>query len=272
MAQLLIFILEDGLISENPPLSNPDTPTKIYDHVIMLLKGKKPQTRLLMMEIVCWTIYPVRPILFEELQDVLEPAGLTKTDLVTICAGFVIVDPSTRTIQPYTSDIRHLLENCLVDEEGRPQMITMTKRCLSYLERKTSLLGGSRAKQDLPGLLQDHPFLYYAVLFWGRHDWDNTMETDSAMRLLKNKAARKSMIQIMHRWRDANLPNFQYLPRTLKDLVSDIKELSPYSSAVHFATVYGLPTLADALKESGCDLPTKDSNGDTAWMLRLSNR
>ena len=156
-----------------------------YDGALRRIESQKDGFRFLAKRLLGWLTYSKRLMTITEVQHALaiEPdtsdldeENLSDLDeIVSFCAGLVIVDEETQIIRlvHYTTQ-EYLARNGDTILPSAQQDIAVS--CLTYLlydELGDGWLGGKRVDQlyttSIENRLQRHPFLDYAARYWATH-------------------------------------------------------------------------------------------------------
>jgi len=160
---------------EKLPLSS-----EAYDYAfgsaIERIEAQVADQRDLAKQVISWIVRAKRPISVEELQHALavepgepelDPDNLPQIeDMVAVCAGLVTVDKDSNTIRlvHYTAQEYFDRTRSYIFPESH-----LAVTCLSYLLFREFARGPHKNHTSIERLLDNHPFLSYAVRHWGHH-------------------------------------------------------------------------------------------------------
>ena len=235
--------------------SKTDKYRKAYDDTIERIKGQSQEG----MQILCWVAWAKRPLKVHELQhalaveegdrDIDEGNILSNNDIVSSCAGLVIVDASSSVVRLVHYTIQEYFEDSKLRLfPGVERYIS--RACMAYL----SLDIFDSDKQDRQNWVELHeykdqyPFFSYAIKYWGDHaaEWSSY---------------------------DAFLLAFLQARTKRKVPEDDIHMPDSSMKGIHIAAFLGLTQAIEALKETGNDVLQQDSRGRTplSWAAELGH-
>ncbi|KAI9848948.1 MAG: hypothetical protein M1837_005837 [Sclerophora amabilis] len=160
----------------------PDALAHVYKEVMERIKGQKPGFRELAEKVLCWVTYAKRPLTISELQYALaveigEPQ-LDKENLpeaeemVSTCAGIVIIDQESNIIRLVHYTTQEYLENHIHGwiPNARTDIVVTCLTCLSF--NILSPEGNCVTWKETQDELYHNVFLDYAAHHWGHHAFD----------------------------------------------------------------------------------------------------
>ena len=151
------------------------------------IEGQLEGDRELAKRVLSWITFAKRPLTTAEICCALavEPEETENypdnvpdsDDIVSVCAGLVIVDQESAVIRlvHYTTQeyFERTRDACIPDGQLRT-----TRTCLTYLCFDVFQSGSCSTEEEYDERLQEHPFLDYAAKHWGEHA--RTVEEDVA--------------------------------------------------------------------------------------------
>ena len=253
--------LEDKLTEKqiNTALDNmkkgEDGLDKAYDDTVNRIANQGQGIRELAQKGLFWIVYVNRPLTTEELRHALavEP-GTCKLDeanlcpvkdMVSSCAGLVIVDSNIVRLVHYTTHEyfqRHSLKNF-----GNVHRDIIATTCLTYLSYDV-FAEGDLKKSELESRLQQNAFLKYAAQNWASHIRDPQQSVgDLALKFLMDDGKASASSQIL-------------FPRYLQRFCG-----------MHLVAYFGLYDIMVRLLEEK-DPDSKDSTGRTPLFYAVEKR
>lgn len=223
------------------------------------LKDQKELAR----KVLSWITYAKRPLATLELQHALsveiEPAdpeldedNLPQIeDMVSVCAGLVIVDEETDIIRlaHYTTEeyFQRTGEKWFPNAEA-----DMAKICVAYLSFDTFQRGFCLTDLDFETRLYLHAFYDYAAQNWGYHAYAASKKVEQIiLKFLKEESkvasAAQAMIALNCRWGGSRV------------------------TGVHLAAYFGLTDALRTLLQNGQGPDLKDSHGRTPLSYAAEN-
>jgi ankyrin repeat protein len=149
-----------------------------YKTILSRIESRGPRHEGLAKKALSWTVYSKRPLETTELQHALaigtkESAFdhgnlVTIEDLISLCAGLLHIDESSKSIRLIHATAQEFLErthNSWASET--PSSLTDT--CITYLSYDTIEEHLSGFEGELPKTLLSHPFYNYAAENWVSH-------------------------------------------------------------------------------------------------------
>jgi ankyrin repeat protein len=183
-------------------------------------------------------------------------------DLLSVCAGLVIVDQKSAVVRPvhYTTQV-YLERNRGTWYSGAALHIAST--CLTYLSFDLFKTGSCSSDEDFEKRLEENEFLDYAAKHWGEHVMK--VESDAcalACSFLSNNCLVSSATQVLLS------PTYKYRGYS--------QAYPKNSTGAHLAARFGLSLTMEAMlgpqgQERESDLTRKDSEGQTPLYLAAAN-
>jgi hypothetical protein len=225
-----------------------------YGEALQRIEGQLVGDRELARKALSWITLAKRPLTTAEIccalavepdEDKVDPENvLTPGDLVSVCAGLVVVDQESaviRLVHYTTQEYFTRTEN--VWNPGSQLHIATT--CLTYLSFSTFQSGCCSTDKEFEARLQQNQFLDYAAKHWGSHV--KTVETEVAAlacELLQGKSF-PCVAQVL--W----VPNNNY---------QGYSNAYPVSTALHYTSQIGLPGIAEKVL-ANVSVPIVDVKG-----------
>ncbi|KAL8893509.1 MAG: hypothetical protein Q9192_005193 [Flavoplaca navasiana] len=149
-----------------------------YREALQRIEGQLDNDRKLAKRILLWITFAKRPLTTAELCCVLavepdiveiDPEKVYNSeDLVSVCAGLVVVDQESGVIRLVHYTAQEYFERT-GDTWSPGGQLHITIACLTYLSFTTFRSGNCITDKDFEERLQQHPFLDYAAKHWGHH-------------------------------------------------------------------------------------------------------
>lgn len=149
-----------------------------YDEAIKRVDGQLPDDSALAKSVLSWITYAQRPLSMGELrhalavevgEEELDPDNILDVeDVISVCAGLVIVDEESHIIRLVHYTTQEYFER--IREGWNPtaqQEIVST--CLTYLSLDTFRSGSCSSDKGFESRLEQNVLLDYAARYWGRH-------------------------------------------------------------------------------------------------------
>ncbi|KAF1996906.1 ankyrin repeat protein, partial [Amniculicola lignicola CBS 123094] len=145
---------------------------KAYDGALQRIKGQLVGHHELAKKVLSWITFAKRPLTTAEICSALavEPGEAEldpenkpdAEDLVSVCAGLVVIDPESAVIHLVHYTTQEYCERILDEWNPRAQLdITLT--CLNYLCLDVFKGGASLTDRDFESRLEKNPLLDYAA-------------------------------------------------------------------------------------------------------------
>lgn len=240
----------------------------IYEKTLTRICTQFKDHAELAMRCLAWIFYAHRPLTAIELRhalavepgdEALDPSGIHDLDfLLSICGGLVTLEHEHDTIRFVHYTVQEYLAS--VSERLFPDAeIFISHTCLTYLSFRSFQTGAIRCDvkggpQALAQRRKDHPFLYYASHYWGKHARGRP-ELDRALfnmilRFLSDSKLSSTSQQLVYLGSLYTSGRFRFSP-------------------LHVAARCGLDTVVRHLLETH-DVNILDSRGDTPlhWVAR----
>ncbi|KAL5374684.1 hypothetical protein DPSP01_011775 [Paraphaeosphaeria sporulosa] len=230
-----------------------------YKDALQRVESQLDGHRELAQKVLSWITYAKRPLTTAELCCALavEPKELELDsdnlpdfeDLVSVCAGLVVVDRESAVIRLVHYTTQEYFER--VRDMWNPDApLQIASTCLTYLSFDIFKTGSCSSDKDFKERLQESKFLDYAAKYWGQHVMKVESDTFS------------SATQVL-------------LVPTYTDSCHS-QEYPKASTGAHLAARFGLSGILEALlllegQEREADLTKKDSRGHTLLYLAAAN-
>ncbi|OCK74234.1 hypothetical protein K432DRAFT_247154, partial [Lepidopterella palustris CBS 459.81] len=181
LAKLHFDSLADKISTEGIHMALATLPKEldsVYDGVIRTIRSQNARNVKLAEQILCWVSYAFRPLTVTEILHALavqpgdkslsENHTTTKDDLVSVCAGLVIVNQETHKVDFAHDTIGLYLKRIRVDSFPNAQTRLATI-CLTYISFEDFGQGPCDSDQKMERRLDEYPFLKYAAQHWCDH-------------------------------------------------------------------------------------------------------
>jgi ankyrin repeat protein len=255
--------LEDALTAL---MNSTDKVSTVYERTLVRIGGQNPKDCELAHRTLSWIVESKRPLTRQELQHALavKPRSLSfqreyifdnLEEVVALCAGLVVINQRSNTVQLMHHTTRKYFEN-YKNHPGwlRAAHGMIASVCLTYVSFSVFGSGPCRDDEELENRLFQYPLLRYAAEHWGNHardDQDQTPEVkELALNFLEDKARVNSSNQVMS-------PSEQRYPGHSQRFIRDVNGLQTAAS-------FGLTSIMQSLIENGADTQAKDEEGRTA--------
>ncbi|KFY47728.1 hypothetical protein V496_10483 [Pseudogymnoascus sp. VKM F-4515 (FW-2607)] len=231
-----------------------------YDQAMERITNQKPGFRELAEQILSWITYAQRPMSVRELQHALAvELGKPKLDednlsdieeLVSVCAGLVIVDQESDTVRLVHYTTQEYFERIRLNRFPGAQE-NISKSCLTYLLFDAFEEARCPSDEELKTRLQHYALLDYAAGHWGSHAHDNVElgVKSLALEFLTSDSNMSCSVQVIEN-AGRNLPGYGH-------------RNSESVSGVHVCAYFDLEETAVGLLELNIKPDTEDSNGRT---------
>ncbi|EUC26785.1 hypothetical protein COCCADRAFT_61188, partial [Bipolaris zeicola 26-R-13] len=239
-----------------------------YDEAIQRTNGQLDGNKKLAKKVLSWITHAKRPLLTAELccalaverdETELDPEGIPDVeDLLSVCAGLVVVDPETAVIRLVHYTIQEYFER-IRDAWNPGAQLHVTSTCLTYLSFSIFKTGSCSSDEEFEERLRENQFLDYAAKHWGEHALaaeDNICEL--ACSFLSCKELVSCAMQVLLR---SQYTGQGYSQIYRKD-----------STGLHLTARFGLAIISEALLlnqvgETGLILERRDNEGQTPLCL-----
>jgi ankyrin repeat protein len=149
-----------------------------YRDALQRIKGQLDGDQELAKKVISWITFAKRPLtateiccaLAIELEDVeLDSENIPNIkDLVSVCAGLVIVDKESDVIRLVHYTTQEYFER--IREQWNPRAQSdIASTCLTYLSFNTFKSGSCSTDEEFKERLEQSKFLDYAAKYWGEH-------------------------------------------------------------------------------------------------------
>ena len=178
---------------------------KAYDDTVNRIGNQEQGIRELAKKVLFWIVYAKRPLTTEELRHALavelgtcrlDESNLCPiNDMVSSCAGLVIVDNNIIRLVHYTTQEYFQHSGLKTFEDVQRDIIATS--CLTYLSYDV-FANGYLTKSDLESRLQQNAFFKYAAQNWGYHIQDIQQSVgDLALKLLMDDEKSSASSQVL---------------------------------------------------------------------------
>ncbi|KAF2629421.1 hypothetical protein BU25DRAFT_389615 [Macroventuria anomochaeta] len=241
-----------------------------YREALHRIEGQLEGDCGLAKKVLSWITFAKRPLTTAEIccalavetgEAEIDPDNVPNIkDLVSVCAGLVVVDRESAIIRLVHYTTQEYFERTVnVWYPGGQLHIATT--CLTYLSFSAFQGGSSSTDEEFEERLQQNKFLDYAAKHWGRHA--RTVEAEVATfacKLLQGKSF-PSVIQVL------GATYFRYRGYSTK---------YPVITALHYTARFGLPGITKKILDATEDLIPKavnvrDSYGSTPLISAAEN-
>ncbi|KAF2994283.1 hypothetical protein E8E13_003305 [Curvularia kusanoi] len=177
-----------------------------YEEALRRIDGQLDGDRELAKRVIAWITYAKRPLTITEMcialavepeRTEIDPDNLPDSDdIVSVCAGLVIVDHDSAFIRlvHYTTQEYFERHGDTWMPDGR---VYVARTCLTYLRFDAFESGRCTTWQEYVKRLQEHQFLDYAAKHWGDHSREVETEVADQASLFLHSGARLCATQIL---------------------------------------------------------------------------
>ncbi|KAF2686652.1 hypothetical protein K458DRAFT_297429 [Lentithecium fluviatile CBS 122367] len=185
---LLARLHTDSLLDKRTPKEIKATLTRLskgsaalddaYEDAIRRIEGQLAGDFDRAKNVLSWITYAQRPLTTAEIccalaveigEEELDPENLPDVeDLVSVCAGLVVVDEESRVVRLVHYTTQEYLERIRETWNPRAQL-EIASTCLTYLSFNDFKYGSCSTDAELEEQLQQNVFLDYAARYWGLH-------------------------------------------------------------------------------------------------------
>jgi ankyrin repeat protein len=240
-----------------------------YQEALDRIDSQQPGFRKLAQQVLAWTTYSQRPLTVGELQHALAvEVGTTEIDaendleefseMVSVCAGLVTIDPESNVIRLVHHTAQNFLEQVREDWLADAQT-KIAESCLAYLSLETLADGWCLNDTLFETKLNQNVFLDYAAKYWGTHASHKRepRTKNLALSFLNKEGNTSSAHQVMFS------PAYRY---------SGYSQGGPQKlSAMHLLAHFGLENIASAHLNHGYDPDLRDTDGRTPLSWAAQN-
>ncbi|KAL8910654.1 MAG: hypothetical protein Q9171_004070 [Xanthocarpia ochracea] len=149
-----------------------------YSKAVQRIEGQLDNDRELAKRVISWITFAKRPLTTTEICCILavepdtaeiDPENVYNSeDLVSVCAGLVVVDQKSGIIRLVHYTTQEYFERNRDAWNPRGQL-HITNACLTYLSFSIFQSGSCSIDKEYEERLQQHPFLDYAAKHWAHH-------------------------------------------------------------------------------------------------------
>jgi hypothetical protein len=149
-----------------------------YAEAIQRIEGQLEGHRELAKRVLLWITFAKRPLTTTEIccalavepeETEIDPDNVPDSeDIVSVCAGLVVVDEGSaliRLVHYTTQEFFERTGNAWIPES----QLHIARTCLTYLCFDAFQSGSCAADKEYEKRLQEHQFLDYAAKYWGEH-------------------------------------------------------------------------------------------------------
>jgi hypothetical protein len=149
-----------------------------YAEAIQRIEGQLEGHRELAKRVLLWITFAKRPLTTTEIccalavepeETEIDPDNVPDSeDIVSVCAGLVVVDQESaliRLVHYTTQEFFERTGNAWVPDS----QLHIARTCLTYLCFDAFQSGRCTANKEYKKRLQEHQFLDYAAKYWGEH-------------------------------------------------------------------------------------------------------
>ncbi|KAF2453530.1 hypothetical protein BDY21DRAFT_424471, partial [Lineolata rhizophorae] len=184
LARLLTDLLSDKITAKvvNSTLAKLPKGSEAINHAykdaLQRIEGQLPSHRELAKKVLSWITFSKRPLTTAEICCALavEPdkakVDLERIpdveDLVSVCAGLVVVDKESAIIRLVHYTTQQYFER-IRDSWNPSAQLDITTTCLTYLSFRAFKSGGCSTDEEFEERIRQNVFLDYAAKHWGEH-------------------------------------------------------------------------------------------------------
>jgi hypothetical protein len=237
-----------------------------YNYAMERINGQKPGFRWLAKKVLSWITCAKRPLTTSEVQHALavnvddpeldEENVRTIEDMVSVCAGLVMVDEESSVIRlvHYTTQ-EYFKRTHATWFPNAEKDITIV--CITYISFNVFEAGFCRTDEEFETRLRLNPLYDYAARNWGHHACMSSSPVDQLMLdFLESEVKVSGSSQAMMAW-GSYTGYSQRVPVQM--------------TGVHIAAYFGLREAIAALVKIGHDPDSKDSNARTPLSWAAEN-
>ncbi|CAN9210682.1 unnamed protein product [Alternaria alternata] len=241
-----------------------------YREALERIQSQLEGHRELARKALSWISLAKRPLTTAEIccalavepdEDEVDPENvLTSDDLVSVCAGLVVVDQESAVIRLVHYTTQEYLERT-GDAWNPGGKLHIAATCLTYLSFKSFQSGCCSSDEEFEARLQQNCFLEYAAKHWGSHVRKvETEVADHACELLRGKSY-PCVAQVL--W----VPGYKY---------RGYSSHYPVRTALHYTSQFGLTGVTEKLLATA-NVPivdavnARDSRGNTPLVIAAEN-
>ncbi|KAF1936357.1 hypothetical protein EJ02DRAFT_302898, partial [Clathrospora elynae] len=224
------------------------------------IEGQLDGDSKLAREVLSWITFAKRPLTTAEICCALavEPNDAELDlenipdieDLVSVCAGLVVVDPESaiiRLVHYTTQDYFEKISNAWNPSAN----LHITTTCLTYLSFSAFQDGSCSTDREFKERLQQNKFLDYAAKHWGEHaTWVETEVFSQACRMLLQSNLLSCATQVLF-ITDINYENNS--------------QTYPKLTPLHYTARFGLCGVTKGILPEGDERATNAVNSQDSW-------
>ncbi|TVY86815.1 Ankyrin repeat,PH and SEC7 domain containing protein [Lachnellula willkommii] len=231
---------------------------RAYDDAMERIKGQVKDSSELAEQVISWITLACRPLTTLELLHALAieigESELDKTnipeleDIVSVCAGLVIVDEESNIIRLVHYTTQEYFER--THPRWFPKAQTgIANSCLTYLAFDSFETGPAPSRDEFDARLGDNALYEYAALNWGHHARLASIEADTLiLSLFESQAKLSSSTQVIIVAAEIDFPS-----------QDDARKMI----GMHVAAYFGLQNVISSLLEKRQDPDPRCHNGRT---------
>ncbi|KAJ5154427.1 uncharacterized protein N7500_009866 [Penicillium coprophilum] len=177
--------------------------------------------------------------------------------IVSICNGLVRIDETRDVVELVHQTLQEYFdtfpERLFEDSHSK-----IARTCLVYLSFNAFGSGPCVDGEALQQRLEHHVFLSYAAHYWGYHVRNSRDDyTQMVLRYLEDNSKLLSAVQVLYATSPRIKDWFDRYP----------KQIGP----LHIASCWGLTKIIEILIRGGVDITTRNSRGETSFLLAAQN-
>ncbi|OGM50007.1 hypothetical protein ABOM_001263 [Aspergillus bombycis] len=237
-----------------------------YDNAVSRIDDQGANSRTWARRVLSWVFHAIHPLRPIELQHALAIAAGDRRlqedrlpvfeEITSLCAGLVILNQESRTIQLVHYTTQEYFSNL---DWIQTSIDDITTSCITYLHFDDFESGFCPSKEEFEKRIELHPFYAYAASTWGHHARSLPIKKeDLIMGFLESKAKVSACSQVLLNYKFWSVDN----------------EVVPgQASGVHLAAYFGLQKALVALFNRGHGKDSRDSHGQTPlyWAVEGGN-
>lgn len=277
---LWVFLTIDSIKQERTPkkmkaaaINLPKGLSGAYANALRRIISKETSIRALTLKALLWAANSKKPLSEAQLLEALaiEPGTtsidddekLDGTQLTTDCEDLLVLkNGHYMLLHPSLGDFLRTLPD--VDLEGLRDYWELqanvsrilVEDCIIYLNFVTFATGPKLTQESFDRMLEDHPFIRYAGMYWGDHLRDALEQ--------ENPRLKKLALDLLHTQHSRELLHQIYLAGSfMPGDPKDLFPLRPGTTPLHLLSIFGLHSLlnSDTFSPPALDLNQADGLG-----------
>jgi ankyrin repeat protein len=239
---------------------------KTYENAMERITAQDADGERLAKKVLWWITCAKRPLIIVELQHAIavkpgksefdEKSQPDIEDIVSVCAGLVMVDEESKIIRLVHYTTQEYFERTESRWFPNAQM-DITKTCITYLSLRQFESGFCQTDDEFEKRLQLYKLYDYASHNWGHHARAASTLMPEVNSFLERKGQVESSIQALLAVKSYHLEYSQRFPKEMTGL--------------HLAAYFGVEAVIKLLLDKNADLKAADSYGWTP-LLWASDR